>query len=140
MIIRKKIQASSARPNINITPLIDVLLVLLIIFMVISPIKPHKLDARLPDKTQDEANIDPLILVVSLNAEGAGFKLNQTPAATTADLSTQLHAALDGRPADRRAVFVKAPEGLKYGRVVDAIDLIKNSGGEPIGLQLEGLN
>ena len=140
MIIRKKIQASSARPNINITPLIDVLLVLLIIFMVISPIKPHKLDTRLPDKTQDEANIDPLILVVSLNAEGAGFKLNQTPAATAADLSTQLHAALDGRPADRRAVFVKAPEGLKFGRVVDAIDLIKNSGGEPIGLQLEGLN
>jgi biopolymer transport protein ExbD len=131
-----------AVPYINVTPLIDVLLVLLIIFMVISPQKPHKFEAKVPEKppeNQIPPPPDPLTLVVSVT-KGGSFKLNQTDASSLGDLSKLLHSALDGRPADRKAVFVKAPSVTKYGQVVDVIDVIKEAGGSPIGLQLEGLD
>lgn len=131
-----------AVPYINVTPLIDVLLVLLIIFMVISPQKPHKFEAKVPEKppeNQTPPPPDPLTLVVSVT-KGGSFKLNQTDASSLGDLSKLLHSALDGRPADRKAVFVKAPNATKYGQVVDVIDIIKEAGGSPIGLQLEGLD
>jgi biopolymer transport protein ExbD len=130
-------------PNINVTPLIDVLLVLLIIFMVISPTKPHRFEAKIPEKPppnqpQDQTP-DPFALVVTIPAGGGSYKLNQTDAKTLGDLSQMLHSALDGRPADRKAVFIKAPETLAYGEVVKALDIVKEAGGQPIGLQIEGL-
>ncbi len=132
----------TAVPYINVTPLIDVLLVLLIIFMVISPQKPHKFETKAPEKppeNQVPPPPDPLTLVVSISKSG-GFKLNQTDAASLSDLNKLLHSALDGRPSDRKAVFVKAPNATRYGQVVDVIDVIKEAGGSPIGLQLEGLD
>ena len=132
-----------AVPYINVTPLIDVLLVLLIIFMVISPQKPHKFEAKVPEKPPENVTPpppDPLTLVVSIPKGGGGFKLNQTDAKSLSDLSQLLHSALDGRPADRKAVFVKAPSATKYGAVVDVIDVIKSAQGSPIGLQLDGLD
>ncbi|HZS06644.1 MAG TPA: biopolymer transporter ExbD [Blastocatellia bacterium] len=130
-------------PNINVTPLIDVLLVLLIIFMVISPTKPHRFEAKIPEKPPEnqpqDQTPDPFALVVTIPTGGGGYKLNQTDAKTLPDLSQLLHNALDGRPADRKAVFIKAPEGLAYGEVVKAIDIVKEAGGSPIGLQIEGL-
>ena len=133
---------SRAVPYINVTPLIDVLLVLLIIFMVISPQKPHKFETKAPEKPPENQTPPPpypLTLVVSVSKSG-GFKLNQTDAANLADLGKLLHNALDGRPPDRKAVFVKAPNATRYGQVVDMIDVIKEAGGSPIGLQLEGLD
>ena len=129
-------------PYINVTPLIDVLLVLLIIFMVISPQKPHRFEAKIPEKPppeQENLQPDPLSLVVTIPKGVGGYKLNTKDAPTLEDLSKELHAALDGRPADRKAVFVKAPETLPYGEVVKVIDVIKEAGGAPIGLQIEGL-
>ena len=131
-----------AVPYINVTPLIDVLLVLSIIFMVISPQKPHKFEAKVPEKPPENVTPpppDPLTLVVSIS-KGGGFKLNQTEAANLVDLGKLLHSALDGRPPDRKAVFVKAPNATRYGQVVDVIDIIKEAQGSPIGLQLEGLD
>jgi biopolymer transport protein ExbD len=55
-------------------------------------------------------------------------------------LGERLFKALDGRPADRKAVFIKAPRALNYGQVVKVIDVVKQVGGEPIGLQIEGLD
>ncbi len=133
---------NTAVPYINVTPLIDVLLVLLIIFMVISPQKPHKFETKAPEKppeNQTPPPPDPLTLVVSIS-KGGGYKLNQTDASSLGDLSKLLHTALDGRPSDRKAVFVKAPNATRYGQVVDMIDVIKEAGGSPIGLQLEGLD
>jgi biopolymer transport protein ExbD len=129
-------------PNINVTPLIDVLLVLLIIFMVISPTKPHRFEAKTPEKppeNQPDTPPDPFILVVSVS-KGGGYKLNQTEAKSLADLQTLLKNALDGRPADRKAVFVKAPSPTLYGEVVKVIDVIKIAGASPIGLQTEALD
>ena len=67
-------KVNRAVPNINVTPLIDVLLVLLIIFMVISPKKPHKYEAKLPEKSQAEQTQPELILVVSVSRENGDRK------------------------------------------------------------------
>ncbi len=129
-----------AKPFINVTPLIDVLLVLLIIFMVISPTRPGKFDARVPKPMPpDEIVTHDFALVVTLHREG-GYKLNQQPAGTLNELGQWLHYALDGRPTDRKTVFVKAPRTLPYGEIVKVIDVTKAAGGAPIGLQLEDLD
>jgi biopolymer transport protein ExbD len=135
--------AGKAVPYINVTPLIDVLLVLLIIFMVISPQKPHRFEAKVPEKPpeqQQDTPPDPFILVVSVPKTGGGYKLNSNDAKTLDDLDKQLYQALNGRPADRKAVFIKAPKSLAYGEVVKVIDVVKHAGGSPIGLQIEALD
>ena len=135
--------AGKAVPYINVTPLIDVLLVLLIIFMVISPQKPHRFEAKVPEKPpeqQQDTPPDPFILIVSVPKTGGGYKLNSNDAKTLDDLDKQLYQALNGRPADRKAVFIKAPKSLAYGEVVKVIDVVKHAGGSPIGLQIEALD
>jgi biopolymer transport protein ExbD len=128
-------------PYINVTPLIDILLVLLIIFMVISPMKPAKFEARIPEKLPtDHRNIKTTdSLVVSIDRDG-GYRLNQQPAKTIDDLAVHLRFALDRRPLELRTVFVKASRVLNYGEVVRVIDVIKAAGSAPIGLQIEGLD
>jgi biopolymer transport protein ExbD len=129
-----------SKPNINVTPLIDVLLVLLIIFMAISPVKPHKYETKVPEKPKDpETKVDYDNLVVSISRDN-GYQLNQTKAETLADLNSLLHKALDGRPEDRKAVFIKGAPTLRYGAVTEVMDTVKESGAAPIGLQLEGLD
>jgi len=126
-------------PFINVTPLIDVLLVLLIIFMVISPIKARKFEAKIPEKTDQETILTGLELVVTIGREGE-YRLNTQPVGTLTDLESALHRALDGRPEALKAVFVKAPRSLRYGEVVKVIDVMKSAGSAPIGLQLEDLD
>jgi len=128
-----------AKPFINVTPLIDVLLVLLIIFMVISPTKPSRFATKIPEKALPETKVTGDSLVVTLNQDG-GYQLNAQPAATLAELDTLLHYALDGRPENLKAVFVKAPRTLHYGDVVKVIDVMKAAGSAPIGMQIENLD
>src|SRR5262245_9513921 len=133
----------TATPYINVTPLIDVLLVLLIIFMVISPQKPHRFEAKIPEKPPEEQKDlppDPLSLLVTIPKSGGGYKLNTFDARDLKDLGKQLFDALNGRPSDRKAVFIKGPTTLPYGEVVKVIDVVKQAGGSPIGLQIEALD
>jgi biopolymer transport protein TolR len=133
---------SKAVPYINVTPLIDVLLVLLIIFMVISPQKPHRFEAQIPQKppeNQENVPPDPLALLVTIPRAGGGYKLNTQDAPTVEELGKQLHTALNGRPNDRKAVFIKGPKSINFGEVVKVIDAVKAAGGSPIGLQIEAL-
>ncbi len=116
------------------------LLVLLIIFMIISPTRPNKFDAKIPDKQPDEVKKEnDLALVVTIN-HGGGYALNMQPAKTLDELQSQLSRALDGRPADLKAVFLKAPRTLNYGEVAKVIDIMKLAGCAPIGLQIENLD
>ena len=137
----EKHNRKTAAPFINVTPLIDVLLVLLIIFMIISPARPNKFDARIPDKQEsDDINIESdLALVVTIN-HGGDYALNRQPAKTLDELLSQLRRALDGRPYDRKAVFLKAPRTLNYGEVAKVIDIMKLTGCAPIGLQIDNLD
>src|SRR5687767_15768752 len=78
-----------AVPHINVTPLIDVLLVLLIIFMVITPVKPSKFEAKVPAEPKNEQQLDvkpnPLTLVVAINRETRGVTLNNESAGSVDD-------------------------------------------------------
>jgi biopolymer transport protein ExbD len=132
-----------AVPNINMTPMIDILLVLLIIFMVISPKKPHRFESQIPEKppeNQPEQPPDPLALLVTIPIDSSRYKLNNDEFDSLQGLEERLFKALDGRPSDRKAVFIKAPRQINYGEVVKVIDVVKKVGGAPIGLQIEGLD
>ncbi|HEU0179752.1 MAG TPA: biopolymer transporter ExbD [Blastocatellia bacterium] len=128
-------------PFINVTPLIDVLLVLLIIFMIIIPSRSNKFDARIPDKPkpEDPKPVPDQMLVVTINHSG-GYALNMQPAKTLDELQSQLRSVLERRPTDLRAVFLKAPRELSYGQVAKVIDVMKSAGCAPIGLQIENLD
>src|SRR6267378_6015267 len=157
--------SNKAVPYINVTPLIDVLLVVIIIFMVITPLKPSRFQADIP--TQRDPNEDlsqlkpnPLTLVVTISND-LQLKLNADPIGSvndTSPLSQRLAQLFQQRKetrayrpgmetradmpeADRieKTVFVKAPRSAKYGDVVKVIDAIKGAGASPVGLQVDDL-
>jgi biopolymer transport protein ExbD len=148
--------SDDAVPYINITPLIDVLLVLLIIFMVVTPLKPSRFEAKVPsepDPQQDLSQIkpNPLTLVVTLGSD-LKLKLNQDEMGSvndTAPLSQRLTGLFAQRKEQRayrpgteeveKTVFVKAPRSMRYGDVVKVIDAIKGAGANPVGLQVDDL-
>jgi biopolymer transport protein ExbD len=159
-------QQVEAKPFINVTPLIDVLLVLLIIFMVAAPLKPHNFKVNLPGELPKD--LRPLIandttLVVTIQPDRS-LKLNGlTDDMGTVDnpsrLSETLAALFKERkknhvyrdemvarfdlPEDARiqkTVFVKAPRAMPYVNVTKVIDGLKGAGAEPVGLQLDDLN
>ena len=145
-----------AVPRINVTPLIDVLLVLLIIFMVITPVKPSKFEAKVPAEPKNEQQLDvkpnPLTLVVSINRENRAISLNNESAGSVDD-PTALTAKLtdifnqrttngvfrEGTNEVEKTVFLKSPTLVKYGDVVKVIDAAKMAGASPIGLQIDDL-
>lgn len=142
------------KPQINVTPLIDVLLVLLIIFMVISPLKPSTFNAKVPaePKRNDAVDVDPRTLVVevgsdltlSLNREHAFGSVNETGKLSdklkAVFLERERNLALDDSGNVAKTVFIKAPRNIGYGSVAKVIDAVKIAGGEPISLQIDYLD
>ena len=152
------------KPNINVTPLIDVLLVLLIIFMVISPIKPTDFKAKIPSepKAINEATPHPNTLIVALDADST-LRLNtekdlgtvQQPEKLIERLAEVFRQRTENRvywegaefrtdlpEAEKiqKTVFIKAPRNADYGSVVKIIDAVKIAGASPISLQIDDLN
>ena len=149
--------SGDAAPYINVTPLIDVLLVLLVIFMVISPLKPSKFEAKIPAEPKEEdkdvpVKPNPLTLVVALDKNG-GITLNKEDMGGIADtsaLTNRLSQVFKDREREgafrqgtneiEKTVFVKAPRSIRYEEVVKAIDGAKIAGAQPIGLQIDDLS
>jgi biopolymer transport protein ExbD len=148
--------SGEATPNINVTPLIDVLLVLLIIFMVITPVKPSKFEAKVPAEPKNQQNLDvkpnPLTLVISINKETKGITLNNDPVGDVSDASTltaKLNEIFKAREANgvfrensneiEKTIFIKSPTSVRYGDVVKVIDAAKSANASPIGLQIDDL-
>ena len=159
-----KIQGLIPAPNINVTPLIDVLLVLLIIFMVAVPLRPHRFLTKVPSIPHNDPHVLPNIntLVVTI-APDRTLKLNNLSDMGTVDdlspLSAKLRALFEERtklrvyrsdmlarldlPERERietTVFIKAPRSMRYGEVIRVMDGLKATGANPIGLQLDALN
>ncbi len=142
------------KPNINVTPLIDVLLVLLIIFMVVSPLKPSDFKTKIPQEpvNNDEIDPNPHILIVALDSESSirlnnlkeEFGNSEDASALTEKLIQTFNEREQNKPFDetgniRKTVFIKAPRNLSYGKVVRIVDAVKIAGAEPISLQIDDL-
>src|SRR6201989_908090 len=142
-----------ATPSINVTPLIDILLVLLIIFMVITPLKPARFKTLVPERSEEmsaQAKQSPRTLIVNIKKDLSAELLRggnkiadgsvNDPSPIGAALSTEFKQRKEGGiwkegfegrtdlpPDDRieKTVFIKAPETFKYGDVVKIIDVVK---------------
>ena len=120
-------------PAINVTPLIDVLLVLLIIFMVIAPHRPAKLPVKAPQPTPPNSPppaAETLMLTVTSDLQ---LRLNTTPI-DIEDLPILLSNLMQDRPTDQRTLFIRARGALRYDPVLLLVDLAKGAGVSTIGL------
>jgi biopolymer transport protein TolR len=112
--------------DINVTPMIDVLLVLLIIFMMVIPMSRKALDLQLPDPTpQPESNSPPPSQIVLEVLPGETFKINSQPV-TKAELGKKLKEIYDPRP--DKIIFVKGDPKVKYSDVITAMDVARGAG------------
>ncbi|HEX8136811.1 MAG TPA: biopolymer transporter ExbD [Pyrinomonadaceae bacterium] len=152
-------------PFINVTPLIDVLLVLLIIFMVVTPHKPSRFKAMIPEQPDEKLGVEPnpLTLVVTIDKDMRlklnGLKEDFGSVNDMSKLSAELARLFDERREARiyredalaqpdlrederivKTVFIKAPRAISYGSVARVIDGVKGAGAEPIGLQIDDLS
>ncbi|MBN2320412.1 MAG: biopolymer transporter ExbD [Acidobacteria bacterium] len=121
--------------DINITPYIDILLVLLIIFMVITPVRQMDLDVKVPQTAEPEvqAAVDPNVIVVSIG-ESAQIAINQEQV-SIANLGRELQNIYSSR--SNKNMFVSASPRLPYGDIVRIIDIAKGAGVGEIGLITE---
>lgn len=123
-----------AMADINITPYIDILLVLLIIFMVITPVRQMDLDVKVPQTSQDlNAAVDPSVIVVSIG-ESARIAINNEET-SIGNLGPKLQEIYSKR--SNKNMFVSASAKLPYGDVVKVIDIAKGAGVGDIGLLTE---
>ena len=127
----KKVQfkkGASASKDINVTPLIDVVLVLLIIFMVGSAIPTHEMEPSLPDKTetvqQDEVDKDQLI--ADVYKDGA-VALN-TQSMTLQQMRDEVYKRMVNRASNKKVVFIDAHPDANYARVVEVMDALRDAG------------
>jgi biopolymer transport protein TolR len=133
-----KVGGSSAggMDEINVTPLIDIVLVLLIIFMVLTPITLTKMASELPPQDQDDPPPpdpnDPKQLLVAVYADNS-VALNLKPL-DEASLTQELRKQLLGRPAEKKNVFIDAHPDSSYDVVVHWIDVSRDAGAQRVGL------
>jgi biopolymer transport protein ExbD len=118
--------SSGLTNEINVTPMIDVLLVLLIIFMMVIPMSRKAIDLQLPDPTPDDQPSGPPPSQIVLEVlPGNTYRINTQPV-TKQDLQKRLKEIYDPRP--DKIIFVKGDPAVKYSDVIFAMDVARGAG------------
>jgi biopolymer transport protein TolR len=119
--------------EINVTPLVDVMLVLLIIFMVTAPLMTSGVSVDLPKTSAQPLNSDSEPLTVSIKADGSIFLQDQ--GVDIGDLVTKLQAIAQNNP--ERRIFVRGDKDLAYGRIMEVMGTITQGGFTKVALLAE---
>ena len=124
---------SQLMSDINVTPFVDVMLVLLIIFMVTAPMMMQGVDVSLPEATADPLESEKEHLIITINTKNQVF-INDFEV-TVDGLGDKLKKILEGR--SDREVFLKADKDISYGTVVQVMAEVKGAGVEKLGMVTE---
>lgn len=117
--------------DINVTPMIDVLLVLLIIFMVVNAMSRTVTEIQIPPKeTAASASQESAQIVLELTADGM-YSINAQAPFPKEQLDGEIHSLYDSRPA--KLIFVKPAGTRTYGEVIEAIDIVRGAGVQVVG-------
>jgi biopolymer transport protein TolR len=129
----------SAMSDINVTPMADIMIVLLIIFMVITPMLQKGVDVKLPTaaNTKDRKEEPKTIILAVRNDVARSTYLGGTKLDNLNDLVAQIKERLEDAPEGAKTVYLKADEELPYSEVMKVMDLCREAGVEDIALIAE---